>query len=161
MKTYLITLFAASFTAALVHILAPDGALSRYLRFLTALFLVCVLIAPLGNGKELLQKLANGEFSRQGDPAVSESDARDELQATLDRESKTYFTQSLTRMLETQFGIETGNAECAVEWSDDPDTPTPVRVTVILSGKAVWKDSGAIRSFVTELLGCPCVTAIQ
>ncbi len=67
----------------------------------------------------------------------------------------------LTVTIEKQFGIEAGEVRCLVAWEQEGETLTPTRVTVVLSGKAIWKDPHAIEAFVTELLGCDCTTAIE
>ena len=46
MQTYLLSLLGGALAAALVGILAPEGA-SRHIRLVSSLFLICVLVAPL------------------------------------------------------------------------------------------------------------------
>ena len=49
---------------------------------------------------------------------------------------------------------------CAVEWKTG-EPATPERITVILSGGAIWKDPEKLEAFVRDLIGCDCVTAIE
>ena len=164
MKDYLITLIAAAMAVTLFEMLVTGGArgaLARHTRLITGLLLLCVLVAPLRDGIHALQELANGTLIL---PDLEQSDAedyREQMEAALGEASTDYFTQSLTRMLEEQFAIQTGEVRCHVEWQDTEDLLAPRRVTVLLSGRAIWKDTGAIEAFVQSLLGCECISAIE
>lgn len=165
MKTYLITLVSASLFATLVGILSPSGdkgGISKHMKLLTSLFLVCVLISPLQDAIKGLHTILDGSAEL---PWLEESQDENlyeqEMNEALEGASTSYFTQMLTQMLETQFAIATGDVRCQVQWKTENETLTPVRVTVILSGRAIWKDPQKIENFVSELLGCECVSAIE
>lgn len=164
MKNYLLTLIAASLVAVLVGILSPDGergGIAKHMKLLTSLFLVCVLINPLQSGIVGLQKLMRGELSLPALDGTEQEDYLDEMEGALNGASVNYFCDMLTETIEGQFAIEKGSVRCLVQWEQTDGTLTPTRVTVVLSGKAVWKDPHAIEAFVTELLGCDCTTAIE
>lgn len=74
--------------------------------------------------------------------------------------SRSYFAQSLTQMLEQRFSIPAGEIRCTVRWQQDEEL-RPDRVTLVLSGSAIWKNPAEMEEFVTGLLGCECVTAIE
>lgn len=162
MRSYLLSVFLISIALSILSILAPEGekgGLTRHLRLLTSLLLVCVLVAPLGTLLERLRGWAEGNPSLPGFEEASKEGYQNELQDALDSASRDYFTQSLTRTLEKEFSIATGQVRCKVFWEEGGNAPQ--RVTVILSGAAIWKDPEAIEAFVTSLLGCPCQTAIE
>lgn len=164
LQSYLVTLLAASFITALIRILSQNkegSDISKYIKLLTSLFLVCVLIVPLQSVVEKLQSFRNNTAEIPGIELPEENAYRNQLEAALDQASTTYFTQMLTQMLETQFSVETGELRCTVQWKQENGTLSPVRVTVILSGKAIWKDPKQIEAFVSDLLGCECVSAIE
>lgn len=164
MKTYLLTLIAASLIVALIGILSPDGekgGIAKHMKLVTSLFLVCVLIAPLQTVIEGLQSLIDGSFEIIGTENDYEEDYRAEMESTLDHASTSYFTEMLTQTIAEQFSISPSDLRCEVAWQTDGDGLTPSGVTVILSGKAIWQDPKAIANFVTELIGCECVTAIE
>ncbi len=164
MKDYLLTLIAASLVAVLVGILSPDGergGIAKHMKLLTSLFLVCVLISPLQSGIEGLQRLMRGELSLPELNGSEQEDYPDMMEGALNDASVNYFCDMLTVTIEKQFGIEAGEVRCLVAWEQEGETLTPTRVTVVLSGKAIWKDPHAIEEFVTELLGCDCATAIE
>ena len=164
MKNYFLTLIAASLVAVLVGILSPDGervGIAKHMKLLTSLFLVCVLINPLQSGIVGLQKLMNGELSLPELDGSGQEDHLQQMEDVLNGASVNYFCDMLTETIEGQFSIEKGSVRCLVEWEQTGETLTPGRVTVILSGKAIWKDPREIEAFVSELLGCECVTAIE
>ncbi len=164
MKDYLITLIAAAMAITIFEILSPTGvrgAIARHTRLLTGLFLICVLIAPLHGVIDTLQGFASGDISLPELDLPNEDGYRDQMEEALGAASTEYFTQSLTRMLEERFAIKTGEVHCHVEWQKNGELLSPERVTVILSGRAIWKDTGAIEAFVQSLLGCECVSAIE
>ena len=164
MKNYLLTLIAASLVAVLIGILSPDGergGIAKHMKLLTSLFLVCVLISPLQSGIVGLQKLMNGELSLPELDSTQQEDHLQQMEDILNGASVNYFCDMLTETLEQNFSIENGSVRCLVEWEQTGETLTPTRVTVVLSGKAIWKDPRQIEAFVSELLGCDCVTAIE
>ena len=165
MKEYFISVLAASLIAALIGILTPDGeknGTSKLLKFLTSLFLICVLVAPLTDLVCSLQKLADGEINLPDIEEELKPNYEQQRDEALSSASKTYFTQALTQMLEQEFSIASGEIRCIVVWEQtDNGEERPARITLVLSGKAVWKDPKQMEAFVTELLGCECISAIE
>ena len=155
-------MLAASLVATLVSLLSPDGergGVAKHTRLLTSLFLVCVMIAPLRGAISALQNWQNGEITLPWQEDVEENDYQEDMQEALDTASRDYFTKMLTQTLEQKFLMDVGDVRCAVHWSDGGSAPE--KVTVILSGSAIWKDPKEIQSFVTSLLSCECAVAIE
>lgn len=164
MKSYLLTLIAASLMATLVGFLSPNGekgGMAKHIKLLTSLFLVCVLIAPLKSAAEGLRSLIDGDWEIPWAESTDKENYQSEMQDAVNSASKSYFTDMLTQTLEQKFAIDTGNIRCTVRWEESAEALSPTQVTVFLSGKAIWKDPKAIESFVSELLGCECTTAIE
>ena len=158
MKEYLLSLLAASLCAALVGILAPSN-FQKYVRFISSLFLICVLVAPLPRVLSSINA-PDGLPDLIGSSSAS-SDYKDRMEEALEQASGTYFAEMLTQLIEERFSISEGTVRCSVKWRDGGDRLTPERVTVILSGSAIWKNPSEIESFVGSLLGCECVIAIE
>ena len=94
----------------------------------------------------------------------SETDSSDytaQMEEAVQSASKTYFAQSLTQMLEQRFSITPGEVRCSIQWAEGDDGMQPLKITLILSGSAIWKNPADMEEFVTGLLGCECVTAIE
>jgi len=164
MASYLFTLVAASIAVAVIGILAPSegrNTLTQHVRLITVLVLIVLLVSPMHSAIRAVRDFLNGEITLPGLDAPTEDSYREQMEEALGNASTEYFTQSLTRMLESEFEIETGNVRCRVEWQTDGGRLFPAHVTVILSGRAIWKDAGAIERFVSELLGCECASAIE
>ena len=164
MKTYLVTLITASMALALVGILSPRGAkdgIAKHMRLLTAFITVCILIAPLRDAIASLGGILSGDTELPWEEPQEDERYEQQMNEALQNASTSYFTQMLTEMLQSRFEIADGEIRCAVTWEQDNEMLSPVRVTVILSGRAIWKDPAQIEAFVSELLGCECVSAIE
>ena len=159
---YILSLIATVFVATLVGILAPsgDGGLARHLRLLTSLVLICVLISPALSLAEGVRDLLDGNFNFEGDAGVGE-DYSSALEESMNAASKQYFVQMLTQTLAERFSIAEDDIRCRVEWAGEGENLRPMRVTVVLSGRAIWKNPAEIEEYVTSLLGCKCVSAIE
>ena len=159
-KTYLLSIFATALLITVVDILAPGGGLSKHLKLVTSLVFVCILISPSLAFAERLKDFANGdwELAIEGD---MEEHYSSELQNALDDASKEYFENMLELTLCKEFDIAEDNLRVAVEWIGDAENLRPKKVTVILSGKAIWKNPAKIEEYVSSLLNCECVSAIE
>lgn len=160
MQAYLVSLFVASLVGALIGILSPDGGMSKHVRFVSALVLICVLISPMQEIGTFLNDLANGKLELPQEDGDIE-DYRDRFESATNEASKSYFMQMLTETLEEQFSMPTGTVRCRVAWTESGETLSPSRVTVVLSGSSIWKNPHEVKDFVETLLGCECVTAIE
>ena len=159
MKTYLLSLLGASLAVALIGILAPAGA-SKHMKLISSLILICVLIAPLPKAIGSVWSMVE-DFTEQGGQSGSSSDYNGQMQEAVNSASKTYFAQTLTQLLEQQFSIPPGEVRCSIRWAEGTEQLQPQKITLILSGSAIWKNPNDMEKFVSELLGCECVTAIE
>ncbi len=162
-KAYMLSIFATALLITVVDILAPTGTgggLSRYLKLVTSLVFVCILISPTISLAERIREFANGnwEFDIEGD---MEDHYSSELQDALDDASRDYFEGMLKQTLCEQFAIIEDDLRVRVDWVGEGDNWRPKKVTVILSGKAIWKNPAKIEEYVSSLLDCDCVSAIE
>ena len=157
MKTYLLSLIATAAVAALVGFLAPEGNLGKYVKLVSSLLLLTVILAPLPSALESLRTLPE-RFRKSNAQAESEEGS---LQKVLDTTSKTYFAAELTERLEERFAITPGEILLVIRWEDRDGKSIPAEVTLLFSGRAKWKDPKEAESYVSDLLGCPCHSAIE
>ena len=162
-KTYILSIFVTALLITVVDILAPassGGGLSKHLKLVSSLVLVCLLISPTVSLAERLGEFANGDWELD-----IEGDVKDhyssELQDALDNASKEYFEGMLTKTLCEEFAIAEDDLRVRVEWIGDGENLHPKKVTFILSGKAIWKNPAKIEEYVSSLLNCDCVSAIE
>ena len=160
-KVYILSIFATAILITVVDILAPSGGgLSKHLRLVSSLVLVCVLISPTVSLAQKLKDFANGEWNFEIEGDV-ENHYSEELQNALDGASLEYFTGMLEQTLCEEFAIAEDELRVQIEWIGDGENLHPQKVTVVLSGKAIWKNPAQIEEYVTSLLGCACVSAIE
>ena len=159
----MLSIFATALLITVVDILAPSGTgggLSRHLKLVISLVFVCILISPTVSLAQRLLEFSNGnwEFDIEGDIG---DHYEEELQGALDDASRDYFEGMLKQTLCKEFAIAEDELRIRVDWIGDGEDLRPKKVTVILSGKAIWKNPAKIEEYVTSLLGCDCVSAIE
>ena len=154
MTAYLLTLFGSTLAVALVDLLVPERG-RKTVRLISALFLLCVLSAPLPCAFRAIRDYTIPDAAQ---------DAREEytqkMKQAMESASRTYFARTLTELIGEQFALAEGSVRCEIEWEADNET-VPKKITVILSGSAIWRNPEKIESFVEDLIGCECVTAIE
>ncbi len=162
-KTYVLSIFATALLITVVDILSPAGTnngLSRHLKLVSALVFVCILISPTVSLAKKLQDFANGEWEWEIEGDV-EDHYSGQLQGALDDASLAYFEGMLKQTLCEQFDIAEDDLRVSVEWIGEGEKLRPQKVTLLLSGKAIWKDPAKMEGFVSSLLDCDCVSAIE
>ena len=162
-KVYILSIFATAILITVVDILAPTGTgggLSRHLKLVTSLVFVCILISPTVSLAQRIREFANGnwEFDIEED---MEDHYSSQLQDALDNASRDYFEGMLKQTLCEQFAIVEDDLRLRVDWIGDGENLRPTKVTIILSGKAIWKNPEKIEEYVSSLLNCDCVSAIE
>ena len=160
-KAYIISIFATALLITVVDILAPTGGgLSKHFKLVTSLVFVCILISPTLSLAEKLTDFANGDWQFEIEGDVEDHYAK-KLQNALDEASKDYFSDMLKQTLCQEFEIGEDDLRVRVEWNSEGESLRPDMVTVILSGAAIWKNPAKIEEYVSSLLGCDCVRAIE
>ncbi len=147
----------------MLGILAPSTngkGVSGHLRLACALFLICILLSPLKNILSGTVDWLNGGSADTLPGVVDQEEYEQELKEAMTASSKTYLTQLLIERLESEFAIKAGEVRCAIQWESGTEA-RPRRVSVILSGSAIWQDPERIENYVEGLLGCDCVSAIE
>ncbi|MBR2721483.1 MAG: hypothetical protein IKB75_01745 [Clostridia bacterium] len=159
MKQYLLGILVATLLISILRILSPEGeSVFSHYKLLTSLFLLCILLAPAASALDALHGVIEGELPFPWEQEDEKSDYVERWEGIKDDASRDYITQLLTRTLEEQCSVPTGEIRCVIDWGEDG---TPWRATVFLTGSAIWKDPKVMEALVEELLGCPCQSAIE
>lgn len=153
MKEYLISLFAAAFLSAVVGILSPDGGIGKHTRLASMFLTLCLIAAPIPRVIESIRSFSVSEPSEQPQDAPFSERSDGSLTAA----SRAYLARTLSERIAGAFSLPGDTVTCTIRWGEDGN---PESVTVLLSGKAIWTDTRALESYVTDLLHCPCTTAI-
>lgn len=163
LKAYILSVFVTALLITVVDILAPAGmgtGLSKHLKLVTSLVFVCILISPTVSLADRIREIADGDWE-MGIEGDIEDHYSSQLQDALDDASKEYFEEMLKQTLCEQFEINEDDLRVGVVWVGEGENLRPQRVTVILSGKAIWKNPAKIEEYVSSLLDCDCVSAIE
>lgn len=147
---YFYTLAVAAVAISVLLAIAPGG-MKSHLRTLCALCMICLVCMPLSG---LLRVLREGEIEIPKDweqPEVEQESGYEQF-------SEQMLAGQLMLLLEQNLGISQDDVQVYAEWDGQGGL---VRVTLVLSGKAIWQDPAPIRTYVQGLLGCPCVIAIE
>ena len=158
MKAYLITLLGAAVLAAAVGILAPEGSnggVGRHVRLLSSLVVLCVIAAPLPRALAGIRSFSIGLSEKTAD---MEQSFGSRSQDALNGASHAYLAQALRANIAETFSLRQEEVTCAIRWEEGGERPASV--TLILSGSARFHDPHELEQYVSDLLGCPCDTAI-
>ncbi len=167
------TLLLAAVAAAVVELLVPHGdggRVAAYVRLIGGLFLLVVLLAPLGEGVELLQEAADGELAErlpeallpEGEPTDYEAILRDTLCTAGAAEVEAWVRERLS----ADFDIPSENATVAaltetVENAGGTSVAPVLReVRIALHGSSALSDPHPIEEAIGEALGCSCYVTV-
>jgi hypothetical protein len=167
MKTYILTLLAASIAAAVIQLLAPKGEggkLGEHIRMITGLFLLVSLLTPLKEGIALLRSAAEGELSEHLTVEVPDGALGDYAGVfgdTLSFVGQEEVKAWVVSELETRFGIPSSGCRVSVTCAVEEECLTVSEVRIALRGGYVTENPHPIESRVTEVMGCPCYVTVE
>ena len=149
MSGYLYSLAAAAVLIALVCAIVPESG-AQHAKLLCSLCMVALLFAPvmsllgaLEQGAwEIPEAWEQGEWEEQDAEQLSESLVIGQLQVLLEREQ----------------GLSPDQCRILVEWDEGGGVR---EVTLLLSGKAIWRDPDPIIAYVEGLLDCKCKVVLE
>lgn len=149
MSGYLFTFAGMSVLIALVCIVLPAQAV-QHVKLLCGLLTVLLVCAPL---LELIAAVQTGELhlpDEWSQPSCPEQNYQEPAQDLL--------AGQLQLLLERDQDLPPDQCRIYVSWDQEERIE---QVTLILSGKAIWRDPDPIAKYVRELLGCPCTVVLD
>lgn len=157
MREYLMSLIMAALIVGLIGVLVPEGdggGLRRYVTFVGCLCVLILLISPITRVLGFVGELSDGGFDISFDKQRDEYDERfKQYIMSLGEES---ITAELTDIICEKFDISEQECHVKVDTYDAQGQMAIGCVTVILSGKAIFRDPYEIEQYITDLLGCEC-----
>ena len=154
MTPYVLSLVAASITAAVVEMLAPrgeGGRIAAQVRMVAGLFLIVSLLVPLRDGLTFLSDLAEGEGIVV--PSYDVPDYEATLQASVLAMGSEEVSVWVVSVLEDKFSVSAEYVEVIPVWSDGESIPPPLaELYILLSGKAALTDPLPISYFSYSFL---------
>ena len=156
MREYIFSIIGASLIAAVITLFLPEGKdISKYVKLLVSLAVICVIVNPFENASG---GLTISEWFSALIPNVEESAAQDKYYGVLTDIGERELEKRLEDLICEKFSIGADDIEITVEAHEENGTLTLDRVAVGLYRAAVLKDPYEIEEYVSELVGCACET---
>lgn len=160
MGEYVFGIIGAAAVIGIMENLVPqNGKTKNYMRLVTALCLLCLVIKPLSAVAQTLPAL----FSDAVEELAEEEDVtRSEYEAILEGEIadtvRAELRGAITEALEMRFGVT--DCEVGVSLVRTDGELRAERAVITLMGKDIFKDPYAIEDYFGGLLGCECVVVV-
>ena len=149
MGEYLYSLALVAVLVALVCTLVPESAM-QHAKLLCSLCVIALLVSPV---MSLVQAVGNGTWEIPEAWQEGEGEEQDYAQF-----SDALVVGQLQVLLEREQGLPPKECRVLVEWSEDGGVKA---VTLLLSGKAIWRDPDPIIAYVEGLLDCTCKVVLE
>ena len=166
---YIYSIVCISAAVGIVCIIAPDGirgGIRKHLKLVCSLCLLCVLIGPLlGFINSIKDVISQGKDALTN--FISDEELRDGYESIYDKYLEGDYGDNVGKAVKNsireQFGIPESECRVNVEFADEDGdgVKEPSKITVIFSGRSVFRDPKEIKSFVSELFGCECICAVD
>lgn len=153
MGSYLVGVIGVALCVGILEEILPGGSGNRaYLRLLTGLCILAVMVAPLGALLGSLPGLLE-------DISISEAEGEGEydkiLQGTVQEVVREQLREAILGSLSSEFSVDCNNAEVGILFGNGEDMSLS-RVVITLRGKDILKDPYEIEEYFGTLLGCEC-----
>ena len=169
MNGYIYSIVCISAAVGIACVIAPEGTrggIKKHLKLACSLCLLCVLIGPVaGFINNVRDILSNGKDTIMN--GLDQEELRDSYESIYDKYLESDYGenvgQAVKSSLSERFGIPEDECRVNVEFADKngDGVKEPSKITVIFSGRSMFRDPKEIKSFVSELFGCECVCAVD
>lgn len=155
MREYFMLLIGVSLFSGMIHMLAPEGNLKRYLRLLCSLILLCVLIRPVLSllRSDSLGWLSGGEYDKESDRLYYEEIYHQNLMKA-DAEE---IGKNLKYRISEEFSLDENSISVSVIVTTENDKNAVKCVNIIFHKEAISVNPRPIIEYVENLLSCQCV----
>lgn len=143
------SLALAAVLVALVCALVPESAV-QHAKLLCSFCVIALLISPV---MSLVQAVGQGAWEIPEAWQEGEQEEQDYAQF-----SDALVVGQLQVLLEREQGLSPKECRVLVEWGEDGGVKA---VTLLLSGKAIWRDPDPIIAYVEGLLDCTCKVVLE
>ncbi len=158
MNGYLSSVIGVALCVGLLEELLPGESQSRaYIRLLTALCILAVMIAPLGRFlsslPSLFEELELREEVVVGDPYG------EIVKGTVEEAVREGLVAAVKQELAARFSVNSERAEVGILFHEGGEA-IPSRIIITLYGKDIFKDPYKIEEYFGDMIGCECLVVI-
>lgn len=154
MKEYIFSVIGAAIVTAVIVLFLPDGELSKYVRLLASLALVCAIALP--SADIFGQNRIDGFFSSLIPETENGLSAEKEYYDSLTKLTAGELEAELSRRVCKKFGIAEENIELTVIAAEKDGVFCINSVKIGLFGTAVIKNPYDIEAYVQDLTAADC-----
>ena len=147
------TLAAASLLIALICAVVPAQGTAQ-IKLLCSLCVVCLICAPV---VQAVRALGSGELIIP-DAWIEQEEQESGREQDYEQLAQSMLAGQLQVLLERDMQLTPEQCRIFAEWGDGGEV---VRITLVLSGKAIWRDPDPIKEYVQTLMGCPCTVVLD
>jgi hypothetical protein len=161
MKEYIFSLVCVSLVATVFKILCPRDATSqKSVRFLISIVIISAIFLPSSRFGELLNTDYFASFEEMLG-SYGEGTDNSDFSESFERYGAEYVNAEIKKDVCKSFNVSESNCRTVASFEMKEGALCLERISVILSGKAIWKDPHAIEEYVRNTYGCACNVAIE
>ncbi len=161
MKEYVFSLVCVSLIAALFTLLCPeDATLQKGFRFVLVLVIMCAVFLP----SESVKAILDGSYAENFEGLFGSQDEEFDASHFADSFEKygaQYVNAQIKKDICAVFNIADSDCRIVSSFGMKDGGLYFEKITIMISGKAVWKDPHAMEDHITENYGCKCDVALE
>jgi hypothetical protein len=152
MSGYFTVLLCASVISSFAVALVPEtrgDSLSKQVRFVSSLMIAILTLAPFA----AVIKGADSMIDNFVIPQASGGTSGEDWVIT---ESAELIEEGITKLVADKFSLDINEVKTTLTLDDsDPQAVVIKKITITLTGKALWAPSDDIEKYVSDTFGCP------
>ena len=157
MREYIFSIIGASVITAVITLFLPEGGdVSKHVKLLASLAVLCMIAAPVTELSGLWD--IGGFFDSLTNVETGDSEAENKYYDVLTEMGSAELEKKLSELVCEKFSIDTKDIKIDVEASEREGVFCVDRVAVGLFGAAVLKSPYEIEEYISSLVGCDCDT---
>ncbi len=161
MKEYVFSLVCISLIAAVFGILCPHDAVGqKSVRFLISIVIISIIFLPPSRWGELVNEDYFAQLEEMLDSYGDGANSSDFAEG-FQKYGTDYVNAEIKKDICKRFEIAESNCRAIATVNMKDGALCLEKITVILSGKAIWKDPHAIEDYVGEIYGCTGSVALE
>lgn len=157
MREYLLNVIGAALIVGVIGILVPADGLKKYVVFIGSLCILGILLSPLNALSDFLGELGTDRLYGIADSLYDEKKYDEKYREYMSGIGCEAVADEICRLLCENFSISDSECHVGVTFSGEGEEVALGRVTVILSGRSVFRDPYEIEDYLSRLLGCEVV----